>query len=242
MSEIMFFFAGALLLGIILFLVPNKYSTHGKTVILVIALLLSGFGLIAKSLIPIWQAVLIMIVLALLVSYLVEQKIGGKIRKQEEKTKVKGKLQPLKNVAEEEEQSSSIVDEDVLVEKENFGEEKESVTTIINPIMEEEVELPHIEFEEEFLQARAEAAVSISEEVIDSKYDEESIPELTEFPEVRTEKVTETLNEDVADSELDDEELRLYKELYKEAVNQQIESKDTEVEIEELIFTDSNKR
>lgn len=65
-----------ILLVPLLYFLPIGLKVSGKFILIVVAFLLASIGLLAKSMLPVWQAGLIVVVLACLVGYLLDTRLG----------------------------------------------------------------------------------------------------------------------------------------------------------------------
>ncbi|WP_456278104.1 hypothetical protein [Bacillus sp. AK128] len=228
MIESLFFLFGIVIVGLFLFFIPNQFSKMGKTTILLSSFLLAGFALMAKNVVTLWQVVLVIILLSFLVAYLLQKKIGKQLSKQ-----AKPLIKPEQVYLEEEViKTLPAMEEKIELKETNVPQEINKVFES-EPLKEEKLVE---DIEEEFLSARAEVAATVEKDEVTlfNSSDEDELPELTQFQEVK-----ETHQE----TRIDNEELELYEELYKDKptieANELIEkNNDTEIEIEELVFGD----
>ncbi|RAK21375.1 hypothetical protein B0I26_103337 [Anoxybacillus vitaminiphilus] len=76
MKPFLFAFAALIVLIPILFVLPLGFNRRGKLIIVVVSFCLASFGLLAKSILPLWQVALLLLLLALPVAYLLDKRLG----------------------------------------------------------------------------------------------------------------------------------------------------------------------
>ncbi|KAA0549231.1 SLC45 family MFS transporter [Bacillus sp. BGMRC 2118] len=211
MIQLISFLLTAITLSLIIFLVPLGFTRFGKGVIIISSIVLAGFGMLSSQLLPIWQTVLVMLLLCILVTYLLLKNGSGKML-QEIKTQADKPLYLEPQLAMQEVAVTVNEMEEVELDKTPSIAEEE-MNEIEDDLIEEIMD-------EEFLQTRVEI-----ETIEDTELEEDTIPEI---PVYKSSVETE------ADLELD--EIELYNELYE--MDPRLDDTNDEVEIEELTFTE----
>jgi hypothetical protein len=76
LKPFLFAFAALVVLIPILFVLPLGFNRRGNVIIIAVSFFLASFGLLAKSMLPFWQVVLLLLLLALPVTYLLDKRLG----------------------------------------------------------------------------------------------------------------------------------------------------------------------
>ncbi|WP_044894625.1 hypothetical protein [Bacillus alveayuensis] len=76
MKPFLFAFAALIVLIPILFVLPLGFNRRGNVIIIAVSFFLASFSILAKSTFPFWQVVLLLLLLALSITYLLDKKLG----------------------------------------------------------------------------------------------------------------------------------------------------------------------
>ncbi|MFZ3588339.1 hypothetical protein ACOI1C_03475 [Bacillus sp. DJP31] len=237
-----FFMIAAVLLGFLLWFVPNPFNRSGKVTILLTSILLSVFGLLAANLLPTWQTVLLLLVLSTLIGYLVDKNSGEKLSERESQaSSITNHTVASNELTVNEEESLVLPD----VKTEDQGTFNEADTTYKGDTLENKEELVELiyddQLEDDFLLARIEDSDSqVSEEQPSHLIGEDTIPELSLDQEIWTDPAAASSPKETT-TDIDLDELELYKELYQDnkelsEFDPNLEENKEELEIEELNF------
>jgi hypothetical protein len=160
LKEILFTIAALIFVIPMLFKLPIGLSQRGKIVVLVISLFLSLLGTIAKSVIPLWQLGLLLLLLTMAMTYLLDRQFGHALyaaANEEEEEDDKFTFRIHNETAEEEEIVYKDDDTILPTELSEYLGIDESITTVEEEdIRNEDVETLENDEDIQFLEYRSE--------------------------------------------------------------------------------------